>query len=234
MRKTTGLSGDVKACIAKNELFEDLDDAGLEQLAGMARLEKFPKGKKIFGEGEDPKFFTMVFSGQVKVYKTSSEGQDLILEVFGKNDAFGTVALLDGMGYPANAAPIQEASVLLIRQEDFFKFIESHPALALKIIRDLGRRLRMATGKIMSLTFRDVQSKMANLLFNLAQEHGEKVPGGTRIALPLTRQEMANMIGITIETAIRVLSLFRKEKIIDTQGKEILISDMEKLRDRIL
>ncbi len=225
---------EVKACIGKNELFEDLDDVFLEQLAHMARMEKFAKGKKIFEEGEKPRFFTMVFSGQVKVYKTASEGQDLILEVFGKNDAFGTVALLDGMGYPANAAPLQEAVILSIRQEDFFKFIESHPALALKVIRDLGRRLRMATGKIMSLTFRDVQSKMANLLFSLAQDHGEKLPEGVRITLPLTRQEMANMIGITIETAIRVLSLFRKEKIIETQGKEIVILDMEKLRDRLL
>lgn len=224
----------IKACLKANVYFQELDERALLALAKLARLEKYPKGKKIFEEGAKPRFFTLVLSGQVKIYKTTAEGQDLIIEVFGKGDAFGTVALFDGMGYPASAAPLQEASVVLIPAEDFFKFIELHPAFAVKLIRDLGRRLRMATGKIMSLTFRDVQSKMANLLFSLAEEHGERTPEGVKIALPLTRQEMANMIGSTIESAIRVLSHFKKERIIDTQGKEIIILNMEKLQDLII
>ena len=217
------MQGNNKARILKGSpIFSSLDDDELSELANLARERSFMSNEFIFWDGDTPDWFYVIAEGKVKVLKHSSLGKEFIIAFFSPGEMFGEVAVFENKPYPASAQAVAETKVVAIKREDFLSFLANRPQVALRIIHVLGGRLRDAQSRLRDLAGERVEQRLASLLLMLSSKLGS--------TLPFTRQEIADMVGTTIETAIRVMSLLKDRGIIrSTRGKVIILNE-EKLR----
>ncbi|WP_259497553.1 Crp/Fnr family transcriptional regulator [Desulfofundulus thermocisternus] len=204
-------------------IFAGLSD---EQLAEIARLvldRKYRRGHIIFMEGEPGEAFYILKSGRVKIYKQDEEGREHILHYINPGEVFAEVVLFDGGEYPACAAVVEDAHVGLIRNRDMDALILKNPSIALALLKVMARRLRVSQRQIMELALKDTTRRLASALLELAAEHGEPEGGGIRITVPLTNQELANLVGTSRETANRILGELRRDRAVAVSRQGIVI-----------
>lgn len=211
-------------------IFSEFTDAELQSVTSLVSERLFKKGTTIFHEGQPGIAFYVIKSGRVKVFKLSEDGRELILGIFGDGALFGDVPVFDGGPYPAGAATLVDTRVYSINREDFERLVTEHAETALKIIRVLGRRLRQAHGFVMDIAMKSAPQRLSSLLLRLVEEYGSQTEEGLVLDLPLTRQEIAELMGVSRETAIRELSKFSRAGTIKLDGKRIIILDDAKLR----
>jgi CRP-like cAMP-binding protein len=172
----------------------------------------------------------IVKEGKVKLVKHSDSGKDVILQIFAPGDMFGEFALFDRKPYPTSAQVMEPSSVLKLSRKEFLLFFGRHPFVATEMIMELGRQLQEAHATIKSLAVDRVEQRIANILLKLAGKLGNPEGAGIVLNLALTRQDLADMGGTTVETTIRVMSRFTKMKIIKPANGKILILDLQALR----
>ena len=147
----------------------------------------------------------------------------MIMAVMSAGDVIGEVAVFDGGPYPATAQGMGNGTILKISRRDFISLFKKYPSVALEIIGDLGRKLRGAMNVARELRGERVEGRIAMVLLKLARKLGTPVDGGVDLSIHFTRQDIADMVGSTIETTIRVISRFKKEGIVrDSKGKMTL------------
>jgi len=217
--------------LKKTLFFSSIPEATQREISRLFAEEKFQKDDYIFFEGDIPEWLFIVKEGRVKLVKHSDTGKDVILQIFVPGDMFGEVSLFDRKPYAASAQAMEHTTVLKLSRKDFLLFFARHPFIATDLIAELGRQLREAHGTIKSLAVDRVEQRIANILLKLADKLGVQERGGTVLNLPLTRQDLADMAGTTVETTIRVMSRFTKSKIIKPANGKILILNVKMLRD---
>jgi len=218
-----GLLGNSNVQVLRQSLiFSSLNENELAELAGLAIERSFNTGEFVFWDGDDPNWFYIVAEGRVKVFKHSSSGKDFIIAFFGPGEVFGEVAVFENKPYPASAQAVAETRALGIKREEFLSFLATRSEVALRIINVLGERLRDAQGRLRDLAGERVEQRLSRTLLMLSSKLGA--------TLPFTRQEIADMSGTTIETAIRVMSLLKDRGIISSVRGETVILDETKLR----
>ncbi|MCD6289649.1 MAG: Crp/Fnr family transcriptional regulator [Anaerolineae bacterium] len=211
-------------------LFLSLTRQDWEDVAEMLVGRCYPKDAYIIQAGEPPDALYIVWEGQVKILRHSEEGRDIVLDVIGPGHMFGEMAVFDGMPYSASAQAMEDVAVVAISRPDFFRLLERHPGVSLAVISELSRRLRNASDLVHSLAVERVERRIARMLLKLAASSAQYSADGLVIDLPLTRQDIADMTGTTVETAIRVMSRFRKEGLITTERGRVVVLDPEGLR----
>jgi CRP/FNR family transcriptional regulator len=199
-----------------------LNDDELSELANLAIEKSFMPNEFIFWDGDAPEWFYIVAKGKVKIIKHSSLGKEFIIAFFGPGEMFGEVAVFENKPYPASAQTVTETKVIGIKREDFLSFLVNWPQVALKIINILAGRLRDAQSRLRDLAGERVEQRLASVLLMLSAKLGN--------TLPFTRQEIADMVGTTTETAIRVTSHLKDRGIIRSVRGKVIILDEEKLR----
>lgn len=209
--------------------FRQLSPEDRRRLAGVARARAFARGDTIFREGDPSDFFTTIVSGRVKVYKMTPAGKDVILEIFGPGDPFGAVAVYENRPFPATAAALEDTTCLLVPRKDFFSLLERHPSLVRGLLLGLTHRLIELTMRMAELTGGRVEPRFARLFLKLADDIGQSGPAGILIPMSLSRQELADMTGTTIETAIRIMSRWSKQDIVRTQKDGFVVVDRRAL-----
>lgn len=204
----------------------------VEQLAGWAgrfRAEAFATGAFVFLEGDPADRLWVVQTGQVKIVKYSADGQENLLEVIMPGEMFGGAGILFPT-HPATAVAMTDAEVLSLDRAEYLQMVRQCPELALRIIGILGERLRAAM-HMRALSTDRVDTRLAHILLKLCAKLGERTDRGMKIDLPLSRQDLADMAGTTIETTIRIMSRFRKEGLVLTEpGGYIVVLDEARLR----
>lgn len=210
-------------------VFCDLEGEALEEFNSHKTNNAYKKGQVIFYEGNRAFGLYCVFSGRVKLYKTGLEGRQQIVRIAGRGDILGYRSLFSDEPYQATAEVIEDASVCCIDKNAFFPVLAKHPALALNIIKKLAKELGTAETLATSIAQKSVRERMAELLLMLKETYGKEGKNGVRIDLHLSREEMAEMIGVTQETAIRLLSEFKKEGLINVRERDITILDSQGL-----
>ena len=199
-------------------IFSRLSEPELEELAKLAVAREFDAEEYVFWEEDLPDRFYIVAAGRIKVLKSTSGGKELIIAFFGPGEIFGEVAVFSGKPYPASAQAMENTVVLSISKDAFLKFLAAHPQVSLRIINVLGERLREAQSRIRDLAGERVEQRISRILLMLAAKLGPD--------LPFTRQEIADMSGTTVETAIRVMSRLKDGGIIrSSRGKTIIINE---------
>ena len=212
-----------KAQIIKNSsIFSNLNDDELNELATLSIEHGFTPNEFIFWDGDSPEWFYIVAEGKVKVLKHSSSGKEFIIAFFGPGEMFGEVAVFENKPYPASAQAVIETKVIGVKKDDFLPFLANRPQVALKIISVLGGRLRDAQSRLRDIAGERVEQRLASVLLMLSVKFGPTIP--------FTRQEIADMVGTTIETAIRVISTLKNRRIIRSVRGKVIILDEQKLR----
>ena len=203
-------------------IFSNLNDDELGELADLAIERSFVPNEFIFWDGDAPEWFYIVAEGKVKVLKHSSLGKEFIIAFFGPGEMFGEVAVFENKPYPASAQAVTETKVVGVKRDDFLSFLANRPQVALRIISVLAGRLRDAQGRLRDFAGERVEQRLASVLLMLSAKLGP--------TLPFTRQEIADMVGTTTETAIRVMSHLKDRGIIRSVRGKVIILNEEKLR----
>jgi len=183
----------------------------------------FDAGAYLFLEGDSADRLHLVTSGRVKMLKHSPEGHETILAMFDAGQIIGEVGVLAGGAYPASAQAMEPTKTLSLSRQQYVALVQQHPTLSWSLIEELGRRLQNAHESIRSLAVEKVEQRIARILLRLAAATGEKQENTVLITISLTRQEIADMAGTTVETAIRVMSKLRRLGLVDGEGGLIRI-----------
>jgi CRP/FNR family transcriptional regulator len=185
----------------------------------------FAKGEILFLEGEPCHGLYVVKSGQVRIYKSSPEGREQVLLIAKPGDSFNDVPVFDGGPNPASASTLKPSTVYIISKETLLSLVADCPA-ALAIIKLLSMRLRRLTMMVEDLSFRNIVSRLARMLLNLAAVEGRVSP------MPrLTHDEMAAIVGSVRDVVGRALKALERAGAIRIEGQRIFVEDSEKLRE---
>ncbi|MBI3754571.1 MAG: Crp/Fnr family transcriptional regulator [Deltaproteobacteria bacterium] len=215
--------------IQENTLFADLTDEQLEIFKDAVTTSFHKKKDVIFVEGGPCPGFYVVKSGRVKLLKTSKDGKEQIIKILQPGELLGMETFYNGKRYGNTAMAMDDCELCFIEKNAFFRIIEGHPSIAKKIIIALSKELDHAYSKIGSMGLMNAREKMAHLLYTLSKEYGVAENGKIKLNLSLSRLEIAEILGITQETAIRLLKSFKDDGIIEIKRKEIIIKSPAKL-----
>jgi len=185
---------------------------------------RYDRDEYLFFEGDPAEWLVLVVRGRVKMIKHSEGGRETILATFGPGQIVGEVGVLVGEAYPATAQALESATTLCLRRDEYIDLVRSHPTLAWALIAELGQRLQRAHETIRSMAVEKVERRVARVLLRMANTTGERLEGGAvRIGVALSRQDIADMAGTVIETAIRAMSKFQKQGMIETREGHIIL-----------
>jgi CRP-like cAMP-binding protein len=203
-------------------IFSSLDENELLELSKLAVERSIKSGESIFWEGDASDRFYVLAEGRVKAVKHTASGKEFIIAFFSPGEMFGEVAVFEGKPYPATAQALEDSKVFGIKTEDFLVFLSERPRVALGIINVLAGRLRDAQGRLKDFAGERVEQRLARILLMLSSKLGTE--------LPFTRQEIADMTGTTIETAIRIMSRLTRDGVIRSVRGSITIQDIAQLK----
>lgn len=213
------------AVLAATPVFRKLSAEDRRTVAQAAMLKRYEKGQTIFEQAMPSDAFYTIASGRVKIFKMLPTGKDMILEVFGQGDPLGAVAAYDGRAFPASAVALEPPICVVIPRPVFFRLLEEHPSLVRGLMLGMTVRLVELTNRLAELSGTRIEPRFARLFLKLGGEMGRPERGGTLVPLALSRQELADMTGTTIETAIRIMSRWGKEEIVRTEKDGFVILD---------
>ena len=182
----------------------------------------------IFSEGSPAAGLYVVCHGAVKLYHSDRFGRDHILEIAEPGAVLGELSLDDTPNQSVSAEAIAESQLCFLPRERLIGFLQRYPAAGVRFIAALSRELASARRKVRDLALKGAESRLASLLLQLARSNGDSGPGG-RLQLRYTRRDLAEMIGVSTETAIRLLGRLKQKHAISLERREVIISDTEKL-----
>jgi CRP-like cAMP-binding protein len=210
-------------------LFNALSENDLASLASHTRVDRVERDAVIFYQGDPCERVCILQQGQVKIVHHDEGGREVILEMISPGEVFGG-AVLFMPRHPATSKAMQESEVVSFSSESYAQFLSAHSDVTIKLIRMLGMRLHSMMG-LQVLAGERVERRVAHILLKLASRVGRPEDEGVLIPISLSRQDLAEMAGTTLETAIRTMSRFRAQKLIKTlRGGYLLITDEEALR----
>ena len=221
-------------CAKDISIFSSLDSSELTEIIEKMNHKRVNKNDVVFLEGEKAKTLYFLNVGKIKIYKYTKDGKEQILHILSEGDFFGELNLLKESKYRFNAKAIEESKICTLSKENFKEILLYKPEIAIKILEIMGERLSDVESLAQNLATNDIDARIAFLLKELSDKYGKNNEGNLVINLHLTREDMANYVGITRETISRKLKKFEEEGIIKIVGtKKIIIIDNEKLEEYI-
>jgi len=213
--------------IADISLFNGLPENQINEIVRIAVEKRYGKGEIIFLEGDEGNGFYVVADGKVKIFKASIDGKEQILHIYGPGNPFGEVPVFSGKKFPANAQAILKSHLFFFPKIAFVKLITENPSLAMNMLAVLSMRLREFTVQIENLSLKEVPGRLASYLIYLADEQ----KSGTNIFLPISKGQLASLLGTIPETLSRIFAKMSSRNLIEITGREIRLLDRSSLED---
>ncbi|KWT86733.1 Crp/Fnr family transcriptional regulator [Candidatus Magnetominusculus xianensis] len=208
------------------DFFSVLSDEDIEEIKPYFQSVTHSKKDMVFSEGDRSDWLYIVSTGKVKITRQSQDGKELILEIIQPNELFGAVAAFKGFPYPANAVAMESSTVFKIARKDLLKIIDRFPSVMFSIASMLGDRMRNSHDTLKNIALERVESRIASLLLKLALKSS---PDALHIDFKLTKQDIADMAGTTVETSIRTISKFKRLGLISENKGLFVIKDLDGL-----
>lgn len=206
---------------------KDLSDDIISSLNAKVKTASYKKGDYIFHESDEAKAVFFVKSGVVKIKKITSNGKELIVCMKQAGDIFAEASLFGESGsfYPGTAQTLTDSEVLYFLNTDLENIIATNPSSSVEMIRFMGTQLRSFSSLLRDVALLDVYSKTVKTIERLAREFGSKTKCGVKIELPLTIQELANIIGTNRESVSRIISKLKDQGLVSIEKKNIVINN---------
>ena len=206
--------------------FRELPAGQKAEIAALFIRKEYEPDEYVFFEGDDPVQLWFVETGRIKLLKHSDTGKDVIVTVVSAGTFLGEAALHRGEAYSATAQAVEPTVMLLFPEATYEHLLQRYPELSVLIISGLESRLEEAYDTLRSMAVERVERRIARLLLRLASTLGKHTEDKQiMIDMPLTRQEIAEMTGTTVESAIRVMSKLRKQGVIASENGRILLTE---------
>ncbi len=216
--------------IRKVSIFKTLTPVDAREITKYLLSGKFRKKETIFAEGDSSEWLYIVKKGKVKITKLSQDGKEIILEVLQPDDFFGGIAVVRGFPYPANAVAMEDTEVIKLSRRHLMTIMDRFPTLLHSMAANIGDRIKDSHETLKSIALEKVESRIASLLIKLSDKAGEQVPEGIMITMKLTKQDIAEMVGTTVETSIRTMSKLTKTGLVVSKAGRIVIKDLAQLK----
>jgi len=191
----------------------------------------YGKDEFIFREGDPAEYFHIVKEGTVKCITSSPGGKECALKMLLPGDLFCCdAAVFDDASHPGSAQPMGDVSILRLKKKTYFDLLRRNPDAAIEVIKYLGNRLRESQEKAKMLALGGADQRLAALLVDLAARSGVQEPHGIRLSVRITREDMANMVGTSTETAIRIMSRFKRDQLVAGTANRLVVRDLSGLK----
>ena len=191
----------------------------------------FPRGARIFREGESSDAVYVLRRGMVKMSSVSDKGRETILHILKPDEVFGELLLSEEQRL-FTAVALEDSLVTVISKEAFVELLLAVPTVALNFIRLLSKRLTLVEIGLADFGHTWSYHRLARVLLQLSEKYGEEVPSGTRIDVRLTHEDLANLIGTSRETVTTQLSKFTRLGLLKREARRIIVAK-SKLTDFI-
>jgi len=210
-------------------MFKGLPAEERRQIEAIAVLRELQRGDVLWNAGDPSDTLTLIVKGRVKIVRHGAGG-DVILEIFGQGEPVGAVAVYNRMPYPASGIALEPSVLLCVPSRDYFAMLDRHPDLSRSLIGELTRLYMSLSRKMEDMRGQRVEARIAQLFLSLAQRMGRETDEGVVIGMGLSRQEVAEMVGTTVESAIRVLSRWGRTGVLVTGQGRFVIPSCDDLR----
>ena len=188
-------------------LFQDLTPAELESLAHRARHRDLAPGEYAFRARDPAAELLIAQSGQLAETIITSDGSELVVEIFTAGDVFGEPALfVPERTRMADVRAMESSRVVIIERELLIRFLFEHPPAMLRMLEGLASGFRTQAQATAHLAFEEIRQRLIIKLLELAETHGHPCPGGVRIGFDLSQATLASMVGATRENVNRALA----------------------------
>lgn len=212
------------------DLFAGLERDALIAVAAAGRPTPLAKGKVLFAQGASADRCHALIAGRVRIAQTGAEGGQLIVRFVGPGETFGTVALFTDRRYPAEAVAVVDSLEISWPEATLLELIQRYPPIALNLLRIVGGRLREVQERLREVATERAEQRIAHALLRLSEQHVTPESNDAVIEFPLTRQDVAEMCGVTLYTVSRVLTAWEKAGFIRTDRKRLTIREPAQIR----
>lgn len=216
-------------CIIKQ--FNSLKTLSQEELIRISscKTSRFvKKGEVIFEEGDTLKGIYCVRNGLCKLTKLSSNGKDQIIKLVVKGELIGQRSLISDESVNLSAVALNDMELCFIPRSEIMNDLQNNTNFTFDVLKEMAQGLKEADDIIVNMAQKSVRQRLAETLIYINDSFGTTSDG--TLSVLLSREDFANIIGTATESTIRVLSQFKKEKLITTLGKQIKIIDLEGLK----
>jgi DNA-binding response OmpR family regulator len=199
----------------------------LKKLSEERNVLTFRKKDTIYSAGSYPRGIYFVVKGKIKTFKTNESGKELITGLYKEGDFFGHLSLLEETQYSEKAMTLEESEVVLIPKEHFHSLLYQNADVARKFIKILSNEIAEKEDQLMKLAYNSVRKRVAEALITLYNRYHKEEDA--LFTIHISREDLANLAGTAPETAIRMLSDLKNEKLVELKGSQIRILDIVKL-----
>ena len=212
-----------------------IDDLAPPERAAMERLgitRRFRRDAAILLEGDRTDQVILLRTGRVKIINSGSDGREFLVAVRGPGELVGELTALTGDGAPraATVIALDDVTAQVVQARDLLGFLRRQPDAALVLLRQLAGRLRESSARHVDAGAYGSQQRVARALVELAEREGEVVDTGVRVAVGLTQEDLAGLVASSRETVARALGVLRRQELIATDRRAIVVRDLERLR----
>ncbi len=201
-------------CKTKHEFLDKINDQKVSNI--------YRKGQTIFNEGSHPFGVFCINDGKIKLSRLGDDGKEQIIRLLKGGDVLGYRALLSGERYSASAIALEDTQVCFIPKDLFIVILKQDAGLAFEMMKLLSNELHKAEVKLTHLAQKPVRERLAETLLFIKETYGFESDGVT-LSVRLSREEIANLVGTATESTIRLLSEFKKDGMVELDGKKIKI-----------
>ena len=222
---------DTAELLSRVPVFAELGADDLGRVAQVAVPRSYDGQQVIFREGDDSDTCYIVRTGHARAIRQHSDGRTITLARFGPGDIFGELAMFDDERRSATVEALDELSTVAIPGSAMRGLLERHPAIAVKLVIALGRRLRAANERLSSQSFQTVQSRVAAVLDQLVEQARAEGEGGQRdVLVTATQAELAQLAGSSRESASRFLATLERAGVISQGRGRLTVHEPEALK----
>ncbi|MFG3593255.1 Crp/Fnr family transcriptional regulator [Bradyrhizobium sp. RDI18] len=218
-----------RSLVAKLPMFAGLTPGEQDELLRESRSIRYPKGTAVFDQGAQADRFFLLLHGHLRVEKTTPQGQQSVVRYVSAGELFGVAQAMSLTHYPATAVAAVDSIALAWPSSSWHRLTVKFPSLAASALQTVGSRLQDTQARVMEMSSEQVEQRVAHALLRLAKQAGRKVDTGVEIDFPISRQDVAEMIGTTLHTVSRILSAWEQQGLVEGGRQRIVLREPHKL-----
>lgn len=205
------------------DLFAGLPDLAVQEVYTSARIEKRSEGEYFFFQGDPASAVYVLASGRVKLLQLTTDGQQVILRMAVAWTPIGLVGTVSNATYPVTAEAVEDCRALCWSHDALQHLMTKYPRIAQNAMQAMAFHVQEFQDRFREMATERVERRLARALLRLASQLGKKTEEGVEIAMPVSRQELAEMSGTTLFTVSRILSEWERQGLIRTGRERVVI-----------
>jgi len=224
-------SGCTDCPVLKSSLYGGLSEEQIEAIGCVFRPARYRRNQILFFEGGIALHLFALHSGLVKIVKSLDSGKDRITAVLFPGELFGLESLTDS-AYPLTAVALRDCEICAAPRDEFSDYMHANPEIAIGMVRFLVGELKRIRTQMTDMSFKDARMKVATFLLSLITTDPSAAENGNlKLILPLSRQEISEVLELSPETISRTFGFFRKEQMVTARGRHLVIQNRTALEE---